>query len=180
MKKLLVIAIALAVVAPCLAQTAQTPQPPKPGPEVHKLGYFVGTWKSEGEVKVGSPSNPAGKFSGTETCEWFAGGFQIVCRGEDTGPLGKMTFLDILSYDVEAKVYIGYFISSRGETESDTITVTGNTWTSTWEGKEAGKPEKVRYTQVQESPTSYTFKVERSVAGGPWTVIEEGKGTKAK
>ena len=177
MKRLLVVAVALAFAVPCLAQTAQ---PPKPGPEVQKLAYYLGTWKSEGEVKVGSPSHPAGKFAGTDTCEWFAGGFHLVCRGEGTGPRGKSTSMGILAYDTEAKVYTYYGISSLGETDSGKMTLTGNTWTSTFEGKMADKPAKFRFSEVQESPTSYTFKFESSVAGGPWTVIEEGKATKVK
>jgi hypothetical protein len=177
MKKLLVLVVVLTFAVPCLAQTVQ---PPKPGPEAQKLAYYVGTWKTEGEVKAGSPLDPAGKFSSTDTCEWFAGGFHMVCRGEGTGPRGKRTSLDIMAYDVEAKVYTYYGISSRGETDSDKVTLTGNTWTTLWEGKAAGKPAKFRYTEVQTSPTAYTFKVEDSVAGGPWTVIEEGKATKVK
>ena len=35
-------------------------------------------------------------------------------------------------------------------------------------------------TQAQVSTTYYTFKVDYSVAGGPWTVIEEAKATKVK
>ena len=176
MRKLLVIVV-LAFAVPCLAQPAQ---PPKPGPEVQKLAYYLGTWKTEAEVKVGSPLYPVGKYSGTDTCEWFAGGFHLVCRGEGTGPAGKNTSLGILAYDAEAKVYTYYGISSIGETESGKMTVTGNTWTSTSEGKMADKPAKFRFTEVQVSPTSYTFKFETSVAGGPWTVFEEGKATKVK
>ncbi|MES1244802.1 MAG: hypothetical protein ABUT39_24555 [Acidobacteriota bacterium] len=32
-----------------------------------------------------------------------------------------------------------------------------------------GKPLKLRYTEVQESPTFYTYQAEASVDGGPWT-----------
>jgi hypothetical protein len=176
MKKLLVVVVVLAFAVPCLAQTAQ---PPKPGPEVQKFAYHVGTWKLEGEIKAG-PFGPPGKFSETDTCQWFAGGFHIVCRGEGTGPAGKSTSLSILAYDAEAKVYTYYEISSLGYSVSDKGSLTGNTWTWLWDGKAAGKPAKFRYTEVQASPTSYTFKVENSVAGGPWTVIEEGKATKVK
>jgi len=174
MKKLLVIIIVLAFAVPCLAQTAQSP---KPGPEVQKLGYYVGTWKSEGEAKAG-PS--AGKWSGTMTCEWFAGGFHLMCRGEGTGPEGKTTSLAILAYDAEAKAYTYHAISSRGESGSSKGSLTGSTWTWLWEGKAAGKPAKYRLTEVEVSPTSSTAKLENSVAGGPWTVIEEGKSTKVK
>ena len=177
MKRLLVI-IVLALAVPCLAFGQA--QPPKPGPEVQKLAYNVGTWKFEGDVKAGSPLGPAGKFSSTGTCEWFAGGFHVVCRGESTGPRGRTTDLSILAYDTEAKVYTYYGISSRGETESEKMTLTGNTWTSLSEETVAGKPTKFRYTEVLESPTSNTFKLEYSVAGGPWGVVLEGKSTKGK
>ena len=176
MKKLLVIVVVLVFAVPCLAQTTQ---PPKPGPEVQKLAYSVGTWKTEGEIKAGSLL-PAGKYSVTGTCEWFAGGFHMVCRSEGTGPAGKRTELSILAHDAEAKAYTYYGISSLGESVSSKGSLAGNTWTWLWEGKAAGKPARFRYTEVQVSPTSYTFKVENSVADGPWSVIEEGKATKVK
>jgi len=40
--------------------------PPKPGAEVKKLDYFVGTWATEGMVAQG-PWGAGGKFSSTET-----------------------------------------------------------------------------------------------------------------
>jgi hypothetical protein len=43
-----------------------------------------------------------------------------------------------------------------------------------------GKPTKLRYIEVQVSPTSYTYQAEASIDGGPWTVIAEGKVTKVK
>src|SRR5215813_4615029 len=83
---------------------------PKPGPEVQKLGYYVGSWRGEGETK-GGPLGPAGKLSSTTTCEWFAGGFQLVCRGEENGPTGSRTFLNIRTYDEATKAYTEYGIS---------------------------------------------------------------------
>jgi hypothetical protein len=176
MKKLLVVVFVLAFAVPCLAQTAQ---PPKPGAEVQKLAYHVGTWKGEGEIKAG-PFGPAGKFSGTDTCEWFAGGFHVVCRSEGTGPTGKHTELYIFGFDAEAKAYTYYGITSEGESGSSKGSLAGSTWTWLWDGKAAGKPAKYRITEVEVSPTSYTFKIEYSVAGGPWTVVMEGKSAKVK
>lgn len=94
-------------------------QQPKPGPEVEKLSYYVGTWKGEGETK-GGPFGPAGKLSSSISCEKFAGSFQVVCRGEERGPTGKRTFLNILAYDEKAKAYTEYGISSFGESEYST------------------------------------------------------------
>ena len=64
---------------------AQAPAAPKPGPEHARLAYFVGKWKTEGEMKPG-PMGPGGKMSGTDTCEWYDGHFSVVCRSEGTGP----------------------------------------------------------------------------------------------
>jgi len=174
--KRLSILIVLALSVPCMAQTAQ---PPAPGPEVQKLGYFLGTWKSEGESKA-SPFGPAGKFSGIETCEWFAGGFQLVCRAEGTMPGGKRTSLAILTYDGAAKAYTSYSISSQGESMSVKGSLAGKTWTWLWDGQVEGKAVKFRGTMVEVSPNAYTFKGEIATGGGPFAVTEEGKATKVK
>jgi len=174
-RPLVIVLLALAIPSLAFGQA----QPPKPGPEVQKLAYFLGTWKGEGEIKA-SPFGPAGKFSGTESCEWFAGGFHVVCRIESTGPEGRMTELEILAYDAEAKAYTYYSISSRGWSDTSKGSLTGNTWTWVWDDRVAGKPAKFRETVEQLSPTSDTFKTEYSVASGPWTVFLEGKSTKVK
>ena len=159
---------------------AQAPgQPPKPGPEVQKLAYFLGTWKYEGETKA-SDFGPAGKFSGEESCEWFTGGYQLVCHFNETSAIGKATGMNILAYDAEEKVYTYYSISSRGENLLGKGTFAGGTMNTAWEGKIGGKAAKVRGTIVQVSPASYTFKMEGSVGGGPWVVVGEGQETKLK
>jgi len=158
---------------PCVAQ------PPKPGPEVQKLACYVGMWKFDGEIKAGL-FFPSGKYSVTGSCDWFAGGFHVVCRSEGTGPAGTRTELSILAYDAEAKTYTYHGISSFGDSNSSKGSVVGNTWTYLWDSKAAGRLARFRYTEVHVSPTVYTFKLENAVAGGPWTVIEEGKATKIK
>src|SRR6185437_3254353 len=89
---------------------------PKPSAGVRMLGYYVGTWEGHGETNAG-PFGRAGKLSSHMTCKWFAGGFQVLCEGEETGPTGTRNFLNILSYDESAKAYTEYSISSRGEAE---------------------------------------------------------------
>jgi len=154
-----------------------TAEEPKPGPEVQKLAYYLGSWEGEGETK-GGPFGAAGKLSSTTTCEWFAGGFHLVCRGEERGPTGKRTFLNILAYDEKANAYTEYGISSLGESEYSTGgSIVGNkrTFVKDLGNNAEGKPIKVRYMEVQESPTFYTYQAEASTGGGPWTVIAQGK-----
>jgi len=170
----------LLILAQLTLAAAAKAQEPKPGPEVQKLAYYLGTWKGEGETK-GGPFGPAGKLSSTTTCEWFAGGFHLVCRGEETGPTGTRTFLNIRAYDEKAKAYTEYGISSLGDTEYDTGgSIIGNKRTFVLSNDMNGKPLKLRYTEVLESPTSFTYQAEASVDGGAWAVIAEGKVTKVK
>jgi len=179
MTKLLSIILLLLVPSHAFGQ-AQTAQPPKPGPEVQELAYYVGTWKGEGEAKA-SPFGSGGKLSSSQTCEWFAGGFHVVCRGDETGPSGKRTFLNIMAYDAETKGYTEYGISSFGESEYNKGgSIVGNKRMFLWDADAGGKPAKFRYTEVHVSPMLYTYKAEASVGNEAWTVIGEGKIKKVK
>jgi len=174
--------------APTALPVATTPGQPataqqsKPGLEVQRLAYYLGTWRGEGATK-GGPFGPPGKLSSAMTCDWFAGGFHLVCRGEERGPTGKRTFLNILSYDEKAKAYTEYGISSLGESEYSTGgSIVGNkrTFVKDLDSGVEGKHTKLTYTEVQLSPTLYTYQAEASINGGPSTVIAEGKITKVR
>src|SRR5215469_16622230 len=88
MKRLSAIVV-LTVVITCLAfGQQQTAPPPKPGPEIQRLGSMVGTWKTDdGE---------------TVTYEWFDGGFSLIGHVENSD---KSTELRIITYDPDAKTY---------------------------------------------------------------------------
>ena len=158
---------------------AQAPQARKPGAEQKRIGYFAGQWTFQGEAKP-SPMGPGGKITMTETCEWFAGGFQLVCRSKGTGPMGPGTSQSVMAYDTGRKSYS----VSRHQQHGDTIFVRGNVdgkvWTYVDDITVEGKPMKIRATVTEETPTSYSFKLEASFDNGPMVVMEEGKATKAK
>jgi hypothetical protein len=46
---------------------AQAPPAATPGPEQKRLGYFVGKWTGDGDVKPG-PMGPGGKMTSTDEC----------------------------------------------------------------------------------------------------------------
>lgn len=159
--------------------SAQAPAPPRPGAEHRKLGYFAGKWTSEGEMKP-SPLGPGGKFSATESCEWFAGGFHLVCRSEMKGPMGEMKGIGILTWSAEEKAYKYQGIDSLGTWDSGTGSTSGDTWTWNGETKTGGKLVKSRYISKTVSPDAYTFKWEMASEGGPYSTVMEGKGTRVK
>lgn len=162
------------------AVAAPAQEAPKPGPEHQKLGYYVGKWKAEGELKA-NPMMPAGKYTATDECEWFEGGFAVVCNSEGSGPTGKMKGVALLGYSTEDKVYTYYGVDSSGMVPSTVArgTVEGDTWTYTDEAKMGGQLIKSRYTITQASATEYTFKWEMQGPDGNWLAIWEGKSTKS-
>src|SRR5439155_16561925 len=81
---------------------AQAPAAPKPGPEQQKLAYFAGRWTEVGVVKPG-PTGPGGPMNVTSNCEWFAGGFNIVCRLLLEKKNGETRSLGILDYRTARK-----------------------------------------------------------------------------
>ena len=147
---------------------------PKPGPEVKRLGYFVGGWKLEAEMKPG-PMGSGGKVTGTSNCSWFDGNFAVVCRDTAQTPIGAMKGMGVLSWDREDKKYAYYGVDSTGMTERAEGTVENDTWVYTNDGKMNGKPFKGRYTISNVKPDSYDFKWETSEDGNTWATAMEGK-----
>jgi len=160
---------------------AQTPAgAPKPTPEHKRLGYFVGKWTTEGEMQA-SPMGPAGKITGNDTCEWFSGGFAVVCRSDGKSPAGPTKSLAIMGYSTEEKVYTYYGIdnSNMVMTNVPRGTVTDDTWTYTDESLMGGQKVKSRVTIKTLSPTAYTFTMEIQGPDGKWAPMMEAKSTKA-
>jgi len=153
---------------------------PKHGAELQALGYYVGSWVGHGKTKAG-PFGPAGKLSSEQTCEWFPGGFQVVCRGREHGPTGTRDFLNLLSYDQQTRSYTQYSISSRGESEYDRGgSLVGNRLIWLLKQDAGGKPANFRYTEVRVSPNLYTYLAEISLNGHPWIVLATGEIKKKK
>jgi ketosteroid isomerase-like protein len=153
---------------------------PKPdaSPEIKRLASLIGSWKGEEEFKA-SPMGPGGKGAFTMDCQWFSGGFQVICRSEGTTPAGPMQGLAVYGYDAEAKTYTVYGMDNTGFGGLGKGSVQGKTWTYSFDFKVGGKPMKARSTVVEVSPAEVTLKEEFS-AGGPWALLGEGKATKVK
>jgi hypothetical protein len=157
-----------------LALAQAPPEPPKPGPEHKKLEYFLGTWKTEGEVKA-NPYMPAGKSVSTATFTLGPGGFFVEWRGE--GEKYPTTY-GIMAYDSQAKVYTQFYASSAGLVGGGTATVDGNTWTWTLEDKWFGQAFKGRTTVTAKSASQFTVKYEYLDPNGSYVTISEGTATK--
>lgn len=150
---------------------------PKPGPEQEKLAFFVGKWNSQGDLKT-SAFGPGGKYIGTETCEWAANRFGILCRAQGTTPAGPMTGVSMLGFDSGEKTYIYTEINNFGETTISRGTVDGDTWNWTNDAKMGGKLTHQHFTMKVVSPDTATYKFEMAEGDGPFNLIMEGKQTR--
>ncbi len=174
-----VLGVALTLISGIAVEAQQPAVAPLPSPEHKKLAAFVGTWKDEAEMKPG-PFGPGGKMSLTETCDWFTGGFSIVCHTETTGFMGDLKTLSVLGYDAEEKAYRLYEFNSMGWSSAAKGSAAGDTWTFDGESRMGGKLVKNRATIKLPSPDSATMKSEMSVDGGPMTLVMELKGIRVK
>ena len=176
-RRFVVCSLGLAVACFTLAWAQEAP---KPGPEHERLGFWVGKWTNEGEIKE-NPMMPAGKITETVHCEWFEGKFAVVCHNEGTGPMGPMKGIGIMSYSAEATAYTYYGTDNSGMTMTTVPMgkVDGKTWVYHDESTMGGTTVKGRYTIVETSDTSYTFKWEMQGPDGQWMTIMEGKGKKS-
>ena len=171
MKTLLVMVmiVMLVLAAPYLAPGRPQTAPPKRGPEVLRFGSMIGTWKTDTGEKV--------------TYEWFDGGFSVVGHVENSGPDGKSTELRIITYDPDAKTYSQYRITSTGPggTLGTGGMISGNT--QVWpvvDNAECGESATCRFMIIEDTPTSFTARLEVSTGGGPWTVTFATKDVKIK
>ena len=157
------------------------PAAPKPGPEVKKLGAFVGKWTSSGEMPkdVMGPGT-GGKFTGTETCEWVAGGFAVLCRDSDQGAgMPNSSGVGVLTYDPEAKNYVYFGAGSDGTSFVSHGTVTGDTWSWTSKSTMNGQPMEMHYTVKWNSKDACDYKLEGGPDANSMKTMMEGKQTRA-
>jgi hypothetical protein len=153
---------------------------PKPGPEVKKLDYFVGTWTTEGTVAQG-PWGMGGKFTSTDRAEWMDGNFFVIFHSDFKMPPelgGEGKELSVMGYDTQQNTYVYDDFNGQGQHVSWKGTVSGDTWTWTGEANYGGQDIKQKMTLKVLSPTSYSMKFETSMDGATWMTFMEGKVTK--
>ena len=179
---LLVLGMFAALAGFQIVAAAQAPAaPPKPTAEHKRLGYFVGKWTTEGELKA-SPMGPGGKITQNDTCEWFSGGFAVVCHSDGKTPAGPSKTIGIMGYSTEEKVYTYYGLDNTAMAMASVPKGTrgaDGTWTYNDEGVMGGQKYKSRVTIKELSPTEYTFKMEMQGPDGKWMPLMEAKSTKA-
>ena len=150
--------------------------PPKPGPELARLAYFVGNWN---EVGKSTAHGMEGPVSSTQTWEWVSGGFFLEGHSDNKSPAGDFSITAVLGYDPESKMYTYNAFDSWGESITAKGSFSGDTWTWIIESMMQGKPMETRLTEKEVSETQYTLKYDSSTDGGnTWSSDLESTFTK--
>jgi hypothetical protein len=152
-------------------------QAPTQGPEVKRLGYFVGTWKEVGTAHLGSMQGPEGKVTSTTKYEWLPGEFFVVGHSDTMMSTGPNKEMSVMGWDDAKKTYTYHSFDSDGQADEATGTLNGDTWSWTTDSM-GGSPIKARLTIKEVSKTEYTFKMEISQDGSTWTMAMESTSTK--
>ena len=147
---------------------------PTPSPELKKLDYFAGTWKTQGTMKP-NQFGPGGSFTATNRWEWQKGNFFLIDQSEFKMAMGPGVELAVMGYDSSKKVFTYESFNSMGEHDTATGTIDGDTWT--WNSSEQS-PFKWRYIEKIASPTSFTAKFEGTQDGTNWNTIVDATYTK--
>ena len=168
----------MAAVVLCSAGLAAQPPAEKPGAEQKHLARFAGNWKMEGTMEA-TPLGPGGKFTGTESCRMWEGGWHLVCDNSAQGPMGNMKGHTTITYDRASKQYRYFAVHNMPDAETAIGTLTGNTWT--WNGTmdQGGQKIQSRFMIVEKSPTVHTYTWEVSMDGKTWMKVMSGTSTKA-
>jgi hypothetical protein len=89
-------------------KTAAAPaamQEPKPGPEMDRLKFLIGTWDVQGEYLKTPLTGEGGKQTGWYKAQLGPGGFSIIADFEDESPLGKEIGHELFAWDASSSVY---------------------------------------------------------------------------
>lgn len=155
------------------------PEAPKPGPEEQNLAYFVGKWIADANMEP-SAVGPGGKVNFTQTCEWFAGNFSLICHTEASMFGSVIKGLSIMGYDMGDKTYVYFETNSVGQNTFSRGTVEGDTWTWTGDSKVNGQTMHSHFTLKRVTDDSATFKFEMGAGPDSMTLIMQGKQTRQK
>ena len=92
-----------------------------------RLGVFVGTWRTEGEVRA-TDTTPALKIIGTDLYEWLPGESFLVHRVDVRIGDEEEKSTEIIGYDPATDTYPMHSFDAQGVSGVMHATVAGRTW----------------------------------------------------
>jgi hypothetical protein len=140
----------------------------RPGPEHRKLGVFLGTWHTTGEVAA-TESTAAANVDAIDTYKWYPGEFFLVHDADARVGDGAIESIEIIGYDAERRCYFAAFFDSTGGFGTEEIRLDGNSWT--WRGSNVMGVKEHRCTAVvSDDGKTVRARHEKSDDGNNWAL----------
>lgn len=153
-------------------------KPGKTSCNARRLRYFVGRWKTVGDVQPGT-AGAGGKLIHTDRNRLLGDCF-LLMHSAGKSPVGRFEEMAVMGYDAPKKRFTYEAFNSLGERDSSTGTVSGSTWT--WRASVQRKGSRKvagRYILEEISPTEYGFRFDVA-SGGKWRNVVEGRSIKLR
>lgn len=106
-------------------------KPASPNLDHKRLGVFLGTWHTTGNVAA-DRSTPAAAVDSIDTYEWYPGGFFLVHHADSRVGADTIKSLEVIGFDEELRHYRATFFDSTGGSGTEELRQDGDTWT--WRG----------------------------------------------
>jgi Protein of unknown function (DUF1579) len=163
------------LLAPALVFVSTGPAGSQESDPTAKLGIWAGRWTYHAKTYE-TPYSHAYAYDGTADCNWSPNHGFMVCDflNRDPEPGSPVNDLVIFSYDPVTKAYtrVGVFKESKPFPQS--VTVDGNTWTTSAEIPYKGKTIIYRDVYVFQSSSKRTTTAQISAdKGKTWTIVTE-------
>jgi hypothetical protein len=140
---------------------------PRPSPELRRLDFLVGSWRSEGTLEPGA-MGAAGTLSGTETFAWLPGGFFLTRCWHGTYDAGGTTVLDagyeFFDFDPVAGTFRSHFFCSLGPYDA-----TNSKYHGDFEGSALVLVGPARVTRLPDGRDRIRYRGEVPDGKGGWT-----------
>ena len=98
-----------------------------PTDRMSKMGIFIGTWNTTGEV-LETDANPAGALVATDTYRWLPGNRFIVHDVDarfDSNPARSM---EVIGFDPSKRQFFARSYDDQGSTEAFVVALDGRRW----------------------------------------------------
>jgi hypothetical protein len=106
---------------------AQEMAVPKPGPEMDKMKFLLGTWETKGGYEKSTMFPEGGAQTGWYKAQLGPGGFSLLADFEADGPLGREIGHEIITWDPKQNAYATIVVGNAFPG--------ANIGTSKWEGE---------------------------------------------
>jgi hypothetical protein len=158
---------------------AQPPAPPKPGPEMDRLKFLIGTWDYNGEYAKSPMVPQGGKETGWYKAQLGPGGLSIIADFEGDGPIGKEIGHEVLAWAPKENIYKVYTVGNNFPgVLAATARWEGANLVTTSEFTEGASKISLRsvYTDIQEK--SVTIEESFQMGDAPYQSLMKSKATK--